>query len=106
MRIASTEIFGPVFAVYRFESESEVVARANASEYGLVAYAFTRELGRAFRLSRDIEAGMVILNSGSVGTASVPFGGVKQSGYGREGSYYGIEEYVEVRYVLMGGLDK
>jgi len=106
MRIASTEIFGPVFAVYRFESESEVVARANASEYGLVAYAYTRDLGRAFRLSRGIEAGMVILNSGSVGTASVPFGGVKQSGYGREGSYYGIEEYVEVKYVLMGGLDK
>jgi succinate-semialdehyde dehydrogenase/glutarate-semialdehyde dehydrogenase len=106
MRIASTEIFGPVFAVYRFESESEVVARANASEYGLVAYAYTRDLGRAFRLSRGIEAGMVILNSGSVGTASVPIGGVKQSGYGREGSYYDIEEYVEVKYVLMGGLDK
>jgi succinate-semialdehyde dehydrogenase/glutarate-semialdehyde dehydrogenase len=105
MRIASTEIFGPVFPVYRFESESEVVARANDTEYGLVAYAYTRELGRAFRLSRAIEAGMVILNSGSVGTASVPFGGVKQSGYGREGSYYGIEEYVEVKYVLMGGLD-
>lgn len=106
MRIAATEIFGPVFAVYRFDSESEVVARANASEYGLVAYAWTRDLGRAFRLSRSIEAGMVILNSGSVGTASVPFGGVKQSGYGREGSHYGIEEYVEVKYVLMGGLDK
>jgi succinate-semialdehyde dehydrogenase/glutarate-semialdehyde dehydrogenase len=106
MRIASTEIFGPVFPVYRFESESEVVARANATEYGLVAYAYTRALGRAFRLSRDIEAGMVILNSGSVGTASVPFGGVKQSGYGREGSYHGIDEYVEVKYVLMGGLDK
>jgi succinate-semialdehyde dehydrogenase/glutarate-semialdehyde dehydrogenase len=106
MRIASTEIFGPVFAVYRFEDENEVVTRANNSEYGLVAYAYTRDLGRAFRLSRGIESGMVILNSGSVGTASVPFGGVKQSGYGREGSYYGIEEYVEVKYVLMGGLDK
>jgi succinate-semialdehyde dehydrogenase/glutarate-semialdehyde dehydrogenase len=106
MRIASTEIFGPVFPVYRFEDEQEVVRRANDTEYGLVAYAFTRDLGRAFRLSRDIEAGMVILNSGSVGTASVPFGGVKHSGYGREGSYHGIEEYVEVKYVLMGGLDK
>jgi succinate-semialdehyde dehydrogenase / glutarate-semialdehyde dehydrogenase len=106
MRIAAAEIFGPVFAVYRFDTESEVVDRANASEYGLVAYAYTRDLGRAFRLSRGIEAGMVILNSGSVGTASVPFGGVKQSGYGREGSHYGIEEYVEVKYVLMGGLDK
>ena len=106
MRIASTEIFGPVFALYRFDTERDVVARANASEHGLVAYAYTRDLGRAFRLSRGIEAGMVILNSGSVGTASAPFGGVKQSGYGREGSHYGIEEYVEVKYVLMGGLDK
>jgi len=106
MAVAQTEIFGPVFPVYRFENEEEVVRRANNSEYGLVAYAFTRDLARAFRLSRGIEAGMVILNSGSVGTASVPFGGVKHSGYGREGSYYGIEEYVEVKYVLMGGLDK
>ncbi|TXC72975.1 NAD-dependent succinate-semialdehyde dehydrogenase [Sphingomonas ginsenosidivorax] len=106
MQLASTEIFGPVFAMYRFDSEDEVVARANDSEYGLVAYAYTRDLGRAFRLSRNIEAGMVILNSGSVGTASVPFGGIKQSGYGREGSYYGIEEYVHVKYVLMAGLDQ
>ncbi|VVD94122.1 NAD-dependent succinate-semialdehyde dehydrogenase [Pandoraea soli] len=104
MDICSTELFGPVFPVYTFASEKEVIARANATEYGLVAYAFTRDLGRAFRLSRDIEAGMVILNSGSVGTASVPFGGVKQSGYGREGGYYGIEEYVHVKYVLMAGL--
>lgn len=106
MRVAHTEIFGPVFAVYRFHTEDDVVARANHSEYGLVAYAFTRDLARAFRLSRNIEAGMVILNSGSVGTASIPFGGIKHSGYGREGSYYGIEEYVEVKYVLMAGLDK
>lgn len=104
MPIAHTEIFGPVFPFYRFRDEREVVNRANNTEYGLVAYAYTRDVGRAFRLSRDIEAGMVILNSGSVGTASVPFGGVKHSGYGREGSYYGIEEYVEVKYVLMGGL--
>jgi len=105
MRIAKTEIFGPVFAIYQFTSENEVVSRANHSEYGLVAYVFTRDLARSFRLCRNIEAGMVILNSGSVGTASVPFGGVKHSGYGREGSYYGIEEYVEVKYVLMAGLD-
>lgn len=105
MQIAKTEIFGPVFPIYRFRHEDEVVDRANNTEYGLVAYAYTRDVGRAFRLSRDIQAGMVILNSGSVGTASVPFGGVKQSGYGREGSFYGIEEYVEVKYVLMGGLD-
>lgn len=105
MKIAHTEIFGPVFPFYRFHSEDEVVRRANNTEYGLVAYAYTRDVGRAFRLSRNIESGMVIMNSGSVGTASVPFGGVKHSGYGREGSYYGIEEYVEVKYVLMSGLD-
>ncbi len=105
MQVASTEIFGPAFAIYRFETEDEVVTRANHSEYGLVAYAYTREIGRAFRLSRDIEPGMVILNSGSVGTASVPFGGIKQSGYGREGSSYGIDEYVNVKYVLMASLD-
>jgi succinate-semialdehyde dehydrogenase/glutarate-semialdehyde dehydrogenase len=105
MQIARTEIFGPVFPFYRFHNEDEVVNRANNSEYGLVAYAYTRDVGRAFRLSRDIEAGMVILNSGSVGTASVPFGGVKHSGYGREGGHYGIEEYVDVKYVLMGGLE-
>ncbi|MCD0502115.1 NAD-dependent succinate-semialdehyde dehydrogenase [Bordetella petrii] len=105
MPIAHTEIFGPVFPVYRFRHEDEAVESANNTEYGLVAYAYTRDVGRAFRLSRDIQAGMVILNSGSVGTASVPFGGVKQSGYGREGGFYGIEEYVEVKYVLMGGLD-
>jgi succinate-semialdehyde dehydrogenase/glutarate-semialdehyde dehydrogenase len=106
MRIAHTEIFGPVFPIYRFHTEDEVVQRANASECGLVDYAYTRDLARAFRLSRNIESGMVMLNSGSVGTASVPFGGVKHSGYGREGSHYGIEEYVEVKYVLMAGLDK
>jgi succinate-semialdehyde dehydrogenase / glutarate-semialdehyde dehydrogenase len=106
MRIAKIEIFGPVFPIYKFESEAEVIERANDTEYGLVAYAYTRDLGRAFRLSQKIEAGMIILNSGSVGTASIPFGGVKHSGFGREGSYYGIEEYVEVKYVLMSGLDK
>ncbi|MBE7209962.1 MAG: NAD-dependent succinate-semialdehyde dehydrogenase [Gluconacetobacter diazotrophicus] len=105
-RMMRTEIFGPVFAVYRFSSEDEVVRRANDTEYGLVAYAWTRDLGCAFRMSQRLDAGMVILNSGSVGTASVPFGGVKHSGYGREGSHYGIEEYVEVKYVLMAGLDR
>lgn len=106
VKMAQSEIFGPVFPIYRFSTEEELVERANNTEYGLVAYAYTRDLGRAFRLSRNLEAGMVIINSGSVGTASVPFGGVKHSGYGREGSYYGIEEYVEVKYVLMAGLNR
>lgn len=101
--LATQEIFGPVFAIYSFRDEEEVIARANQTDYGLVAYAYTNALGRSLRLARQLEAGMVILNSGSVGTASIPFGGIKQSGYGREGSYYGIEEYVHVKYVLMAG---
>ncbi|WP_201192595.1 NAD-dependent succinate-semialdehyde dehydrogenase [Pseudomonas fluorescens] len=101
--LAENEIFGPVFAVYSFSTEAEVIKRANQTEFGLVAYAYTSALGRSLRLSRQLEAGMVILNSGSVGTVSIPFGGIKQSGYGREGSYYGIEEYVHVKYVLMAG---
>jgi succinate-semialdehyde dehydrogenase/glutarate-semialdehyde dehydrogenase len=104
MAIRHTEIFGPVFPLYTFKTEDEVIQEANDTEYGLVAYAFTRDLGRAFRLSQRLESGMVILNSGSVGTASVPFGGVKQSGYGREGSYHGIEEYMNVKYTLFAGL--
>jgi succinate-semialdehyde dehydrogenase/glutarate-semialdehyde dehydrogenase len=104
--VHNTEIFGPVFAVYRFSEEEEVIRCANDTEYGLVAYAWTRDLGRAFRLSKRLEAGMVIINSGSVGTASVPFGGIKHSGYGREGGHYGIEEYVHVKYVLMAGQNR
>jgi succinate-semialdehyde dehydrogenase/glutarate-semialdehyde dehydrogenase len=99
----NTEIFGPVFALYRFKTEEEAIRRANNTEYGLVTYAWTNQLGRAFRLSKQLEAGMIIMNSGSVGTASVPFGGIKHSGYGREGGHYGIEEYVQVKYVLMAG---
>ncbi|MBP2171305.1 succinate-semialdehyde dehydrogenase/glutarate-semialdehyde dehydrogenase [Erwinia toletana] len=104
--VHNTEIFGPVFALYRFSSEEEAIRRANNTEYGLVAYAWTRDLGRAFRLSKKLEAGMVIINSASVGTASVPFGGIKQSGYGREGGHYGIEEYMQVKYVLMAGQNR
>jgi succinate-semialdehyde dehydrogenase/glutarate-semialdehyde dehydrogenase len=104
--IHNTEIFGPVFAIYRFKTEEEVIRRANNTEYGLVSYSWTTNLGRAFRLSRQLEAGMVIMNSGSVGTASVPFGGIKHSGYGREGGHYGIEEYVQVKYVLMSGQNR
>lgn len=101
--VHNTEIFGPVFAIYRFTDEDEVIQNANNTEYGLVTYAWTRDVGRAFRLSKKLEAGMVNLNSGSVGTASVPFGGIKHSGYGREGGHYGIEEYLHVKYVLMAG---
>ena len=96
------ETFGPVIPVFAFGSEKEVVALANASDYGLASYVFTRDLDRALRVSRAIEAGMVGVNVGLISNAANPFGGVKQSGYGREGSIYGIDEYVNVKAVTLG----
>jgi succinate-semialdehyde dehydrogenase/glutarate-semialdehyde dehydrogenase len=104
-RLLGEEIFGPVAALVRFETEAEVVARANASEYGLAAYFYARDLGRVFRVARAIEAGIVGVNQGTISIVEAPFGGVKQSGLGREGSRYGIEEYVEIKAVHIGGLD-
>jgi len=101
MRIAREETFGPVAPLFRFHTEQEAVAMANDTEYGLAAYFYTRDLGRAWRVSEALEYGMVGLNSGIVSTAVAPFGGVKQSGLGREGSRYGIEEYLEIKYLCM-----
>ncbi|WOJ88485.1 NAD-dependent succinate-semialdehyde dehydrogenase [Methylocapsa polymorpha] len=103
-RLLGEEIFGPVAALVRFETEAEVIALANASEYGLAAYFYARDLGRVFRVARAIEAGMVGVNQGGISTVEAPFGGVKQSGLGREGSRYGIEEYLEIKAVHIGGL--
>lgn len=102
--ITCTEIFGPVIVLYPFETEAEAIKLANDTEFGLVGYAYTTDLGQAFRVSEAMEVGMAVINTGSVGTASVPFGGVKQSGYGREGSHYAVDEYMNVKYVMMGGL--
>lgn len=104
--VACNEIFGPVFALYPFDTEDEVIKRANATPYGLASYVFTRDLGTAFRCARALESGNMIVNSGSVGAPSTPFGGMKHSGFGREGSHYGIAEYVDVKYVLMSGLGR
>ena len=98
-RVLSEEIFGPVAPVCTFSSEQEAIAAANRTEYGLVAYVYTRDLGRAFRVCERIETGMVGLNQGIVSNAAAPFGGVKQSGFGREGGFEGIEEYLETKYV-------
>ncbi len=98
-RLLSEEIFGPVAPVCAFTSEAEAIAAANRTEYGLVAYVYTRDLGRAFRVCEGIETGMVGLNQGMVSNAAAPFGGVKQSGFGREGGFEGIEEYLETKYV-------
>lgn len=105
MLIAREEAFGPIAPIFKFETEAEVIARANATEYGLAAYFYTRSLGCAFRVSRALEYGIVGVNDGLVTTEVAPFGGVKESGMGREGSYHGIEDYLEVKYVSMGGLE-
>jgi len=101
MRVAREETFGPVAPLFRFQTEEEAVAMANDTQYGLAAYFYTRDLGRAWRVSEALEYGMVGVNSGIISTAIAPFGGVKQSGLGREGSRYGIEEYLEIKYVCM-----
>jgi len=95
------EIFGPVAPVYSFESEEEAIAAANDTEYGLVAYVYTRDFNRALRVVEGLEVGMVGLNQGFVSNAAAPFGGVKQSGFGREGGHEGIEEYLETKYVAV-----
>jgi succinate-semialdehyde dehydrogenase / glutarate-semialdehyde dehydrogenase len=100
-RLLKEEIFGPVAPVAGFDSEEAAIAAANDTEFGLVAYVYTRDLQRAFRVIEGLETGMVGLNQGMVSNAAAPFGGVKQSGFGREGGYEGIEEYLETKYVAM-----
>ncbi|MGI8596566.1 MAG: NAD-dependent succinate-semialdehyde dehydrogenase [Thermoleophilaceae bacterium] len=100
-RLLKEEIFGPVAPVRGFDSEDEAVAAANDTEFGLVAYVYTRDLKRAMRVCENLECGMVGLNQGMVSNASAPFGGLKHSGFGREGGYEGIEEYLETKYVAM-----
>jgi succinate-semialdehyde dehydrogenase len=104
MKVAREETFGPLAAVFRFSSEAEAVHLANDTEYGLAAYCYTRDLGRAWRMSEALEYGMVGINEGLISTEVAPFGGIKSSGLGREGSKYGIEDYLEIKYTLMGGL--
>jgi succinate-semialdehyde dehydrogenase/glutarate-semialdehyde dehydrogenase len=100
-RLLSEEIFGPVAPIATFSTEADALAAANRTEYGLVAYLYTRDLQRAFRVCEGIETGMVGLNQGVVSNAAAPFGGVKQSGFGREGGFEGISEYLETKYVAM-----
>ena len=104
MLIATEETFGPVAAIFRFKTEEEVIKLANATEYGLAAYFYTRDIGRAWRVGEALETGIVGINEGIISTEVAPFGGVKESGFGREGSKYGIEDYLEIKYMLMGGL--
>ena len=104
MALASEETFGPVAPLFRFETEEEAIALANGTPFGLAAYFYTENLRRAWRVGEALEFGMVGLNTGAISTAVAPFGGVKQSGLGREGARAGIEEYLEVKAFHMGGL--
>ncbi len=104
MRVSNEETFGPVAPLYRFKTDDEAIAMANATEFGLAGYFYSRDIGRIFRAAEQLETGMVCVNSGILSTEVAPFGGVKQSGLGREGSKYGIEEYLEVKYLLLGGI--
>lgn len=106
MKVAHEETFGPLAPIIVFDTEAEVLAAANDTEYGLAAYFFTRDVGRVWRMSEGLEYGMVGVNSGIISTAEAPFGGIKQSGLGREGSKYGIDEYLELKYICIAGLDR
>ncbi|MCB2006083.1 MAG: NAD-dependent succinate-semialdehyde dehydrogenase [Burkholderiaceae bacterium] len=105
MLFASEETFGPLAPVFSFETEEEVIARANDTEFGLAAYFYSRDVGRVMRVAERLESGMVGVNTGLISTAEAPFGGVKQSGLGREGSKYGLDEFMEIKYICLGGLD-
>jgi succinate-semialdehyde dehydrogenase/glutarate-semialdehyde dehydrogenase len=106
MLITREETFGPVAPLYRFKTEQEAIRLANDTEFGLAAYFYARDLGRVWRVGEGLEYGMIGINSGAISTELAPFGGMKESGLGREGSHYGVEEFVEVKYMLMGGLDR
>lgn len=104
MDISSAEIFGPVAPITSFETEDEAINIANATEYGLASYFWTKDLARAWRVSEKLETGMVGLNQGMISSEAAPFGGIKESGMGREGSKYGLDDYMELKYISMGGI--
>ncbi|MBN8488930.1 MAG: NAD-dependent succinate-semialdehyde dehydrogenase [Burkholderiales bacterium] len=106
MKVSKEETFGPVAPVFRFSTEAEAIELANATEFGLASYFYSRDIGRIFRVGEALEYGMVGINTGLISVAEVPFGGVKQSGLGREGSHHGMDDYVEVKYLCLGDILK
>lgn len=104
MQFATDEIFGPLSAVFKFETEEEVIEAANATEFGLASYAYTQDLGRVFRLNEGLDYGMIGINSGLITTVEAPFGGVKESGMGKEGGSQGLDDYLETKYTCVDGL--
>ncbi|MBU3981940.1 MAG: aldehyde dehydrogenase family protein [Proteobacteria bacterium] len=105
MKIAREETFGPVAPLFVFKEEADAVRMANDSEYGLASYFYSRDIGRAWRVTEALEYGMVGVNTGVLSSEAAPFGGMKESGIGREGSKYGIDEYLEIKYMCIGGID-
>ncbi len=106
MLFAREETFGPLAPIFAFDTEAEVIAQANDTEFGLAAYFYSRDIGRVMRVAEQLESGIVGINTGLISTAEAPFGGVKQSGLGREGSKYGLDDYLEIKYLCFGGLDR
>jgi succinate-semialdehyde dehydrogenase/glutarate-semialdehyde dehydrogenase len=104
MKIAREETFGPLAAIFRFSEEDELIRAANDTEFGLASYVYSRDIGRIWRVAEALETGMVGVNTGLMANEAVPFGGIKQSGIGREGSHYGIEDYMETKYICMAGV--
>ncbi|NLJ51307.1 MAG: NAD-dependent succinate-semialdehyde dehydrogenase [Alcaligenaceae bacterium] len=104
MKMAKDEIFGPIAPLFRFKSEEDVIQMANDTEYGLAAYFYSRDIGRVWRVAEALEYGMVAINTGLLSNEAAPFGGIKQSGLGREGAHYGLDDYMEIKYMLMGGI--
>ncbi|MGO4727466.1 MULTISPECIES: NADP-dependent succinate-semialdehyde dehydrogenase [unclassified Inquilinus] len=106
MKVAKEETFGPLAPLFRFKTEAEAIQMANDTEFGLASYFYSRDIGRIWRVGEALEYGIVGINEGLISTAVAPFGGVKESGLGREGSKYGIEDYLEIKYLCMGGLNR
>lgn len=106
MLITREETFGPVAPLVRFSTDEEVIRLANDTEFGLASYFYSRDIGRIWRVGEALEYGMVGINTGLISNEVAPFGGVKQSGFGREGSHYGIDEYMVLKYLCMGGVDR
>ena len=104
MAVSREETFGPLAPLFRFNTEVEAIRLANDTPYGLASYVYTRDLARSWRVSEALEYGIVGLNTGLISTAVAPFGGMKASGLGREGSKYGIEDYLQIKYVCVGGI--
>jgi len=106
MLVANDETFGPLAPVFFFETEAEVIKMANDTEFGLAGYFFSKDVGRVMRVARKLQCGMIGVNTGKISAAEAPFGGVKESGYGREGSMYGLSEYQNIKSVTIGNSDK